>query len=53
MEKRKYRKIHVLEAEIVSIHEGGKTHREIAKHLGLERIQLKTRVVPLDLHYSA
>ena len=41
MEKRKYTKIQALEAEIVSMHEGGKTHREIAEYLGLERIQIK------------
>ena len=41
MEKRKYTKIQALEAEIVSMHEGGKTHREIAEHFGLERIQPK------------
>lgn len=41
MEKRKYTKIQALEAEIVSMHECGKTHREIAEHFGLERIQIK------------
>ena len=41
MEKRKYTKIQVLEAEIVSMHESGKTYREIAEHYGLERSQVK------------
>ena len=41
MEKRKYTKIQTLEAEIVSMHEDGETHREIAEHFGLERIQVK------------
>ena len=41
MEKRKYTKIQALEAETVSMHEGGKTHREIAEYFGLERIQSK------------
>ena len=41
MEKRKYTKIQVLEPEIVSMKEAGKTHREIAEHFGLERSQVK------------
>lgn len=41
MKKRKYTKIQVLEGEIVTMHEDGKTHREIAEHFGLERIQVK------------
>ena len=41
MEKRKYTKIQVLEPEIVAMQEGGKTHREIAEHFGLERDQVK------------
>lgn len=41
MEKRKYTKMQVLEPEIVSMHEDGKTHREIAEHFGLERSQVK------------
>ena len=41
MEKRKYTKIQALEAEIVSMHEGGKTYREIDEYFGLERIQIK------------
>ena len=41
MEKRKYTKIQALEGVIVSMHEEGKTHREIAEHFGLERIQVK------------
>lgn len=41
MEKRKYTKIQILEGEIVSMHEEGKTHREIAEYFGLERIQVK------------
>ena len=41
MEKRKYTKIQVLEAEIVAMQEAGKTHREIAEHFGLERDQVK------------
>lgn len=41
MEKRKYTKIQVLEPEIVTMHEAGKTHREIAEHFGLERSQVK------------
>ena len=41
MEKRKYTKIQTLEVEIVSMHEGGKTHREIAEYFGLKRIQVK------------
>lgn len=41
MEKRKCTKIQTLEAEIVSMHENGKTRRETAEHFGLERIQVK------------
>lgn len=41
MEKRKYTKIQTLETEIVSMHEDGKTHREIAEYFGLERSQVK------------
>lgn len=41
MERRKYTKIQILETEIVSMHEDGKTHREIAEHFGLERSQVK------------
>lgn len=41
MEKRKYTKIQVLEPEIVSMQEAGKTHREIAEYFGLERSQVK------------
>lgn len=41
MEKRKYTKIQVLEAEMVSMQEAGKTHKEIAEHFGLERSQVK------------
>lgn len=41
MEKRKYTKVQTLEAKIVSMHEERKTHREIAEHFGLERIQVK------------
>lgn len=41
MEKRKYTKIQALEGVIVSMREEGKTHREIAEHFGLERIQVK------------
>ena len=41
MERRKYTKIQTLEAEIASMHEDGKAHREIAEHFGLERIQVK------------
>ena len=41
MEKRKYTKMQTLEAEIVSMHEDGKTHREIAEYFGLERSQVK------------
>ena len=41
MERRKYTKIQTLETEIVSMHEDGKTHREIAEHFGLERNQVK------------
>ena len=41
MKKRKYAKIQTLETEIISMHEDGKTHREIAEHFGLERIQVK------------
>lgn len=41
MEKRKYTKIKTLETEIVSMHEDGKMHREIAEQFGLERIQVK------------
>ena len=41
MEKRQYTKIQVLATEIVTMHEAGKTHREIAKHFGLERSQVK------------
>ena len=41
MEKRKCTKIQKLEPEIVSMHSGGKTHREIAERLGLERSRVK------------
>lgn len=41
MKKRKYTKIQVLEPEMVSMQEAGKTHREIAEHFGLERSQVK------------
>ncbi len=41
MEKRKYTKIQVLEPEMVSMQEAGKTHREIAEQFGLERSQVK------------
>lgn len=41
MKKRKYTKIQVLEPEIVSMQAAGKTHREIAEELGLERSQVK------------
>ena len=41
MKKRKYTKVQVLEPEIVSMQEAGKTHKEIAEHFGLERSQVK------------
>ena len=41
MEERTYTRIQTLETEILSMHEDGKTHREIAEHFGLERIQVK------------
>ncbi len=41
MGKRRYTKIQVLEEEIESMHNSGKTHREIAEHFGLERSQIK------------
>lgn len=41
MKKRKYTKIQVLEPEIESMQQAGKTHREIAEHFGLERSQVK------------
>ncbi len=41
MGKRKYTKIQVLEPEIVSMREAGKTNREIAEYFGLERSQVK------------
>ncbi len=41
MGKRKYTKMQILEAEIASMHEDGKTHREIAEYFGLERSQVK------------
>lgn len=41
MKKRKYTKMQVLEMEMESMHEAGKTHREIAEYFGLERNQVK------------
>ena len=38
---RKYTHIKVFENEIVSMKKQGKTHREIAEHLNLEKMQIK------------
>ena len=43
MEKRKYTKMQTLEAEIVSMHEDGKTHREIAAEL--KRLRMENRLL--------
>ena len=42
MKKRKYTHVKELEAEILSMREAGKTRREIAEHLGLEKRQIET-----------
>lgn len=44
MKKRKYTHVKELEAEILSMREAGKTRREIAEHLGLEKRQIETWV---------
>ena len=41
MKKRKYTKIQVLEQEIEPMQATGKTQREIAEQLGMERSQVK------------
>ena len=41
MEKRKYTHIKAVEAEILSMRAAGKTRREIAESLGLEKEQIK------------
>ena len=42
MGKRKYTHVKELEVEILSMREAGKTRREIAEHLGLEKRQIET-----------
>ena len=42
MSKRKYTHVKELEAEILSMRESGKTRREIAEYLGLEKRQIET-----------
>ena len=42
MKTRKYTHVKELEAEILSMRESGKTRREIAEHLGLEKRQIET-----------
>lgn len=39
---RKYTKIKVLEPEIIAMRAAGKTRREIAEALGLEKVQIKS-----------
>ena len=41
MTKRKYTHISLLEEEIIAMREVGKSRREIAEHLGLEKDQIK------------
>ena len=41
MSKRKWTNIKELEPEIIAMREAGKTRREIAEHLGLEKEQIK------------
>lgn len=41
MRKRKWTNIKALEPEIIAMREAGKTRREIAEHLGLEKEQIK------------
>lgn len=41
MSKRKWTDIKALEPEIIAMREAGKTRREIAEHLGLEKEQIK------------
>lgn len=41
MSKRKYTDISAMEAEILAMRKAGKTLREIAEHLGLEKEQVK------------
>ena len=42
MGKRTYTHVKELEVEILSMREAGKTRREIAEHLGLEKRQIET-----------
>ncbi|USF28241.1 hypothetical protein N510_003200 [Firmicutes bacterium ASF500] len=51
MEKRKYTRIQVLEAEIVSMHEAGKTHREIAEHFTSKHIVVGTQQPDTALYF--
>jgi len=44
MEKRKWTSIKALEGEIIQFRSEGKTHREIADALGLERSQIRNWV---------
>lgn len=39
---RKYTKIKVLESEIIAMRAAGKTRKEIAEALGLEKVQIKS-----------
>lgn len=41
MSKRKWTNIKEFESEIIAMREAGKTRREIAEHLGLEKEQIK------------
>ena len=48
MTKRKYTRIKEVEAVIIAMREAGKTRREIAEHLGLEKRQIKDWVRRYD-----